>query len=91
MNGSSLNKTKSDVKNYKTIFISDIHLGSKACQAELLLDFLKHNDSEKLYLVGDIVYAVDMAEGFDNIPATIQRLYTGQNLGKQLLKIADPE
>jgi len=55
MNGSSLNKTKSDLKNYKTIFISDIHLGSKACQAELLLDFLKHNDSEKLYLVGDIV------------------------------------
>ena len=55
MNGSSLNNTKSDVKNYKTIFISDIHLGSKACQAELLLDFLKHNDSEKLYLVGDIV------------------------------------
>ncbi len=55
MNDSSLNKTKSDVKNYKTIFISDIHLGSKACQAELLLDFLKHNDSEKLYLVGDII------------------------------------
>ena len=55
MNGSSLNKTKSDLKNYKTIFISDIHLGSKACQAELLLDFLKHNYSEKLYLVGDIV------------------------------------
>ena len=55
MNGSSLNKAKSDVKNYKAIFISDIHLGSKACQAELLLDFLKHNDSEKLYLVGDIV------------------------------------
>lgn len=55
MNGSSLNKTNSDVKDYKTIFISDIHLGSKACQAELLLDFLKHNDSEKLYLVGDIV------------------------------------
>jgi UDP-2,3-diacylglucosamine pyrophosphatase LpxH len=55
MNDSSLNKTKSDVKNHKTIFISDIHLGSKACQAELLLDFLKHNDSEKLYLVGDIV------------------------------------
>lgn len=55
MNGSSLNNTKSDLKNYKTIFISDIHLGSKACRAALLLDFLKHNDSEKLYLVGDIV------------------------------------
>ena len=55
MNGSSLNNTESYVENYKTIFISDIHLGSKACQAELLLDFLKHNDSERLYLVGDIV------------------------------------
>ena len=48
-------KSKSDPKTYKTIFISDIHLGSKACQAELLLDFLRYNDSEKLYLVGDIV------------------------------------
>ena len=40
---------------------------------------------------GEIVYGVDMAEGCENIPATIQRLYTGQNFGKQLLKIADPE
>ena len=55
MTDSCLVETQSDVKNYKTIFISDIHLGSKACQAELLLDFLKVNDSEKLYLVGDIV------------------------------------
>ncbi len=42
-------------KNFKTIFISDIHLGSKACQAELLLEFMKYHDSEELYLVGDIV------------------------------------
>ena len=39
----------------KTIFLSDIHLGSRACQADLLLDFLKYNDGEKIYLVGDIV------------------------------------
>ena len=55
MTAADLVKSKSDPKNYKTIFISDIHLGSKACQAELLLDFLRYNDSEKLYLVGDIV------------------------------------
>ena len=30
-------------------------------------------------------------EGFENIPSTLQRLYTGQNFGKQLLKLADPE
>ena len=40
---------------------------------------------------GEIKYQVDVQEGFDNIPATLQRLYTGQNLGKQLLKIGDPE
>ena len=41
--------------HYKTIFLSDIHLGSRACQADLFLDFLKYNDGEKIYLVGDIV------------------------------------
>ncbi len=55
MSSNDLLKSNSDPKTYKTIFISDIHLGSKACQAELLLDFLRYNDSEKLYLVGDIV------------------------------------
>ncbi|MGF1593899.1 MAG: UDP-2,3-diacylglucosamine diphosphatase [Kiloniellaceae bacterium] len=39
---------------YRTIFISDIHLGTRGCKADYLLDFLKHNDCETLYLVGDI-------------------------------------
>lgn len=39
---------------------------------------------------GDLKYQVDMQEGFDNIPDTLNRLFTGKNLGKQLLKIADP-
>jgi len=44
-----------DNNNYRTIWISDLHLGSTQCQADVLLDFLKHNESEKLYLVGDII------------------------------------
>lgn len=44
-----------DVKRWRTIFLSDIHLGTPGCKAEFLLDFLKHNESDKLYLVGDIV------------------------------------
>lgn len=44
-----------DKNNYRTIWISDLHLGSAQCQADVLLDFLKHNESEKLYLVGDII------------------------------------
>jgi len=39
----------------RTIFLSDIHLGTRACQAERLLEFLKAYDSEHLFLVGDIV------------------------------------
>ena len=37
--------SETDTRNYKAIFISDVHLGSKACQAELLLDFLKYKET----------------------------------------------
>ena len=40
--------------NYRSIFISDLHLGTKNCKAEYLLDFLRSTESEYLYLVGDI-------------------------------------
>jgi UDP-2,3-diacylglucosamine pyrophosphatase LpxH len=42
-------------RTYRSIWISDFHLGTHACQAEALLDFLRHHQAEKLYLVGDIV------------------------------------
>lgn len=40
---------------YRTICISDIHLGSQGCKADLLCNFLKHNTAETIFLVGDIV------------------------------------
>lgn len=40
---------------YRSIFVSDIHLGTKFSQADKFLDFLKENESENLYLVGDII------------------------------------
>lgn len=42
-------------RSYRTLFISDIHLGTRTSQAELLLDFLKHTEADTIYLVGDIV------------------------------------
>lgn len=39
----------------RSIFLSDIHLGTRACQAEQLLEFFKEYDSENLFLVGDII------------------------------------
>ena len=41
--------------HYRSIWISDIHLGTPGCKAEFLLDFLKHNESDQLYLVGDVI------------------------------------
>jgi UDP-2,3-diacylglucosamine pyrophosphatase LpxH len=42
-------------RQYRTVWISDVHLGTRGCNAEMLIDFLDHVDSETMYLVGDIV------------------------------------
>lgn len=47
----------------RSIFLSDIHLGTKACQADQLLDFLKAYTSEHLFLLGDIVDLWAMSRG----------------------------
>jgi len=44
-------------KTYRSVFISDVHLGTKDCQAGKLNNFLKHNTCDTLYLVGDIIDA----------------------------------
>jgi UDP-2,3-diacylglucosamine pyrophosphatase LpxH len=48
-------QTNDGVRHVRSIWISDVHLGTRGCQADLLLDFLRHHESEYLYLVGDIV------------------------------------
>ncbi len=40
---------------FRAVWISDIHLGTRGCRADVLLDFLRHMETEYLYLVGDIV------------------------------------
>ena len=50
-----MNAPASDVLKFRAIWISDIHLGTRGSQADLLLDFLKHTESKYLYLVGDII------------------------------------
>ncbi len=42
-------------QRFRTIWISDVHLGTRGCQARLLLNFLRNTESEYLFLVGDIV------------------------------------
>lgn len=47
----------------RSIFLSDIHLGTRACQANRLLDFLKEYSSENVFLLGDIVDLWAMSRG----------------------------
>ncbi|MGE0626735.1 MAG: UDP-2,3-diacylglucosamine diphosphatase [Hyphomicrobiaceae bacterium] len=40
---------------YRAIFISDLHLGTRSCRADAILDFLRDYDADTIYLVGDVV------------------------------------
>jgi hypothetical protein len=51
----SANELRGQVKSYRSIWISDLHLGTYRFQAEALLDFLIHHEAENLFLVGDII------------------------------------
>ncbi|MFN3351175.1 UDP-2,3-diacylglucosamine diphosphatase [Pseudorhodoplanes sp.] len=42
-------------RHFRALFISDVHLGARGCQAGKLLDFLRWHDADTIYLVGDIV------------------------------------
>lgn len=57
------NHSKASAKRYRSIFISDVHLGTKDCKARHLAEFLKFNKCEQLYLVGDIFDGWRMKSG----------------------------
>jgi UDP-2,3-diacylglucosamine pyrophosphatase LpxH len=48
---------------FRAVWISDVHLGSRACKADFLLDFLLSVQTEHLYLVGDIIDMRAMRRG----------------------------
>lgn len=51
-------------QKYRTIWISDIHLGTSGCNATLLLDFLASVECETLYLTGDIIDGWRLSKGW---------------------------
>ncbi|HIQ51894.1 MAG TPA: UDP-2,3-diacylglucosamine diphosphatase, partial [Pseudomonas pachastrellae] len=46
---------KAQKQRVRTLWISDLHLGTRGCQADKLATFLKSYDCDQLYLVGDII------------------------------------
>jgi UDP-2,3-diacylglucosamine pyrophosphatase LpxH len=77
--------------HYRSIFISDIHLGTPGCQAGHLLDFLRHTDSRYLYLVGDIIDGWQLKRGWfwhQSHNDVIQKVLRKARKGTQVTYIA---
>lgn len=53
-----------EARHFRALFISDVHLGTRGCQANLLLDFLRFHDAETIYLVGDIIDGWRLKKGW---------------------------
>ena len=53
-----------DSRRFRSLFISDVHLGARGCQAEKLLDFLRWHEADTIYLVGDIVDGWQLRSGW---------------------------
>jgi UDP-2,3-diacylglucosamine pyrophosphatase LpxH len=75
------------LKYYKSVFISDIHLGARMSQAESLLEFLKTFECENLFLVGDIIDGWALSKNFywpqqhnDVIQKLLRRSRKGENI-----------
>jgi UDP-2,3-diacylglucosamine pyrophosphatase LpxH len=56
--------TDSETRHYRTIWSSDIHLGTPGCRADYLLEFLRVHSCETLYLVGDIMDGWRLSKGW---------------------------
>lgn len=74
----------------RSIFISDVHLGTRGCQAERLLEFLRDYDSDNLFLIGDIIDFWSMSRGIHWTPAqntVVQKILRRARHGQQVMLI----
>ena len=77
-------------RHYRSIFISDIHLGTKRAQTAKLLDFLKATESDQLYIVGDFIdsWSLRKAWHWDQLHNdVIQKLLRKARKGTKLVYI----
>src|SRR5580692_10872736 len=82
--------TTEATRRVRAMFISDVHLGSRACKAAELIDFLKHHDADTIYLVGDIVDGWQLRSGWHWPQAhndIIQKLLRKARNGTRLIYI----
>jgi len=78
-------------RKYRTIWISDIHLGTRGCNAAMLVDFLRSVECQTLYLVGDIVDGWRLKKGWywpDEHNEVIRRILKMAHRGTRVVFVA---
>ncbi len=74
----------------RTIFLSDIHLGTRGCQAERLLEFLRTHEADQLFLVGDIIDFWAMKRSIHWTPAqntVVQKILRRARHGEKVMLV----
>ncbi len=77
-------------RRYRTVWISDVHLGTRGCNDRMLIDFLDHVDSQYLYLVGDILDGWRMKKRFywpERHNAIVRRVMKRAKRGTEVIYI----
>lgn len=78
-------------RKHRTVWISDIHLGTRGCNATMLVDFLRSIECETLYLVGDIVDGWRLRKGWywpDAHSEVVRRVLKMAHRGTRVVFIA---
>lgn len=78
-------------RRFRTVFISDTHLGTRGCNAEMLLDFLRSIECDTLYLVGDIVDGWRLKKGWywpDAHSEVVRRILKMAHRGTRVVLVA---
>lgn len=79
-----------EAKHFRTMFLSDIHLGTRGCKADLLLDFLREHDADRIYLVGDIFDGWRLRKGWywpQSHNDVVQKLLRKGRKGAQIIYV----
>ena len=86
----AMSQIANDTVRYRAIFISDVHLGTRGCKAQYLLDFLKHNEADYVYLVGDIIDCWRLSKGWfwpQSHNDVVQKLLRKARKGTQVIYV----
>lgn len=78
-------------RRVRTVWISDIHLGTRGCNAVMLLDFLRSVECDVLYLVGDILDGWRLRKGWywpDAHNEVVRRILKMAHGGTRVILIA---